>query len=77
MSTQNRPLIHRVDLLTHRREFADPFPPEYAGREQVELVLDRVTDLRLDVANLRACLVGIIGDQFAGLNARLAALEAK
>lgn len=40
-------------------------------------MLDRVTDLRLDVANLRACLVGIIGDQFAGLNARLAALEAK
>lgn len=75
--------MERSDKLDHlvsqisTAQFADPFPPEYAGREQVELVLDRVTDLRLDVANLRACLVGIIGDQFAGLNARLAALEAK
>jgi len=39
MSTQNRPLIHRVDLLTHRREFVVTVHAQPKNRWRLRLSL--------------------------------------
>ena len=58
----------RLAQLAEDMQFADPFPPEYASRDQVEA-------LRVEVGNMRQSLVTVLSDQFAELFARLERLE--
>jgi len=82
--------LERSDKLDHlvsqisTAQFADPFPTEYATRDQVEkltsevaLLTDHIDAQRHAISNLRACLTGILKDRFDAIDARLAALEAK
>lgn len=58
----------RLAQVAEDMQFADPFPPEYASRDQVEA-------LRVEVGNMRQGLVAVLSDQFAELFARLDRLE--
>lgn len=62
-------LVSQIDTIPIRDgQFADPFPPECASRDQVEA-------LRVEVGNMRQALVAVLSDQFAELFARLDRLE--
>lgn len=56
--------LERSDKLAHRFPHPDhdPFPTEFATREQVELVLDRLADLSRDLANLRVAVLAIVAE---------------
>ena len=47
--------------------FADPFPSEYASRDQLERLRDEINQLRIDISNMRHSLVGVLKDRFDAL----------
>lgn len=61
-------LDHLVSQIT-TAQFADPFPPEYASRDQVELLRDEIDRLRIEVGNMRQSIVGVLKDRFDRLEA--------
>lgn len=75
--------MERSDKLDHlvsqisTSQFADPFPSEYATRDQVETLRDAVDGLRLDMGNARGAIIAVLKDRLDAIDARLAALEAK
>lgn len=58
----------RLAQVADDMQYGNPFPTEYASRDQVEA-------LRVEVGNMRQSLVAVLSDQFAELFARLERLE--